>query len=128
MLLARIRGGKPAQALTEFALVIPILMMVVLGIVDLGRGVYSYNVLASAAREGARYGIVHGGTSNLTGIKNRVQATATLNIDPTKIVVSCPGGCTRGDPLTVTVQYVFVPATPLFTSLTMTGQTTMTME
>ena len=122
MLLAKMRGARPAQALTEFALVITILMMVVLGTVDLGRGVYSYNVLASAAREGARYGITHGGTADTAGIKNQVQTTAVLNIDPTKITVTCPGKCTRGDPLTVKVQYVFQPATPLFSTLTMTGQ------
>ena len=39
----------------EFALVVPVFLMMVFGIVDLGRAYYTLNYLVSAAREGARY-------------------------------------------------------------------------
>jgi Flp pilus assembly protein TadG len=51
--------------LTEFALILPLLMLILLGIVDFGRVFYYWTSLANAAREGARYGVTH--PSNITG-------------------------------------------------------------
>ncbi len=58
------RRRSRGQTLVEFALVIPIFLSLLMGIADLGRVVWAYNSLASAAREGARFAIVHGGTVN----------------------------------------------------------------
>ncbi|TAK02453.1 MAG: pilus assembly protein [Chloroflexota bacterium] len=58
----RAKGGA-GQALTEFALVIPIFLLVLYGIIEFGRYVYTVQVLNNAAREGARYAIVHGAKS-----------------------------------------------------------------
>ncbi len=52
------RAKARGQAVVEFALVLPIFLMLTVGVIDLGRGVYFYNTLASVAREGARFGIV----------------------------------------------------------------------
>ncbi|MEL7625504.1 MAG: TadE family protein [Anaerolineaceae bacterium] len=49
------RTCHSAQALTEFALVLPILLILVLGAMDLGRLFYYKIVLTNAAREGANY-------------------------------------------------------------------------
>lgn len=57
------RGGSRGQALAEFALVVPIFLLVLFGIIDFGRYVYYVQVLNNAAREGARYAIVHGSSS-----------------------------------------------------------------
>jgi len=46
------------QALVEFALVIPIFILVLVGILDLGRGVFALNTVSNAAREAVRVGIV----------------------------------------------------------------------
>lgn len=54
------RAEDGAQALVEFALVLPVLLLVILGILDLARAVSQENTLAFAAREGTRYAIVHG--------------------------------------------------------------------
>jgi Flp pilus assembly protein TadG len=48
-------GGLRAQALMEFALVLPILVLLVLGAMDLGRMFYTKTVITNAAREGANY-------------------------------------------------------------------------
>lgn len=50
------------QSLAEFALVIPIFLLVFLAVLDLGRVVWANNALANAAREAARFAIVHGGS------------------------------------------------------------------
>ena len=52
--------GDHAQALVEFAFVLPIFLLVVTGLIDVARAVWEENTLAYAAREGTRYAIVHG--------------------------------------------------------------------
>ncbi|HEX8939225.1 MAG TPA: TadE family protein [Candidatus Limnocylindrales bacterium] len=56
------RRRSRGQALLEFSLVIPVFLTLFMGIVDFGRVVWAQNSLASAAREGARFAIVHGGS------------------------------------------------------------------
>ena len=51
------------QSLVEFALVLPLFLTILIGMVDVGRAIWANNVVANAAREAARYAIVHGGTS-----------------------------------------------------------------
>jgi Flp pilus assembly protein TadG len=47
-----------AQSLVEFALIVPMLLIVLFGIVDFGLGLRAYVSIASATREGARYASV----------------------------------------------------------------------
>ena len=56
--------GDRAQALVEFAFVLPIFLLVVTGLIDVARAVWQENTLAYAAREGTRYAIVHGAGGN----------------------------------------------------------------
>jgi hypothetical protein len=51
-------GAKRGQTLVEFALTVPILLVLTIGLFDIGQAVYYYNALADCAREGARFGIV----------------------------------------------------------------------
>jgi hypothetical protein len=51
------------QAMVEFALIAPIFFLILFSIIDFGRAVYYIQALNNAAREGARYAIVHGGNS-----------------------------------------------------------------
>jgi Flp pilus assembly protein TadG len=50
---SRGRFGR-GQALVEFALVLPVFLLVVLALFDTGKGIFSNNTIAQAAREGAR--------------------------------------------------------------------------
>ena len=54
------RRRQRGQSLTEFALVGPIFILLLLATIEFGRAVYYLQVLDNAAREGARYAIVHG--------------------------------------------------------------------
>ena len=62
----RAHGGRPerGQSLVEMALVLPLLLALTVGLIDAGRAVYAYNAIARAAREGARYGAVYGGSQH----------------------------------------------------------------
>jgi hypothetical protein len=57
--MRRMRRVDRGQALVEFALAIPIFLLIVVALVDLGRGVFVYNALTNAAREAARLAIVN---------------------------------------------------------------------
>jgi Flp pilus assembly protein TadG len=48
------RSGQRGQGLVEFALVLPVFLLMLFGLVDVGRYVYMNSVLSQAAREGAR--------------------------------------------------------------------------
>jgi hypothetical protein len=60
---------RRGQALTEFALVAPLLFFILLSIIEFGRASYAVQVLDNAAREGARYAIVHGSNAQCVGGK-----------------------------------------------------------
>ena len=63
----RRRGDRPrerGQALLEFALILPIFAVALLGMIDVGRAIWANNAVANAAREAARYATVHGGSKS----------------------------------------------------------------
>ena len=62
-LLAFARREQSGQALIEFALILPLLLLIITGLFDVARATWQENTLAYAAREGTRYAIVHGSAS-----------------------------------------------------------------
>lgn len=89
--LAR-RERSSGQSLVEFALVLPLFLLIIIGMVDVGRAIWANNSVANAAREAARYAIVHGGTrSNPCPVGPPVTTGPTsqqTSIPPAS--VSCP--------------------------------------
>lgn len=57
------RRGLRGQALVELALIFPLAMMVLVGIITLGIGVFYQQQVTNAAREAARYASIHSGTA-----------------------------------------------------------------
>src|ERR671915_2289675 len=57
------RRDHRGQTLVETALILPILVLILTAFFDLGRVVLANDSLSHAAREAARYAIVHGGSS-----------------------------------------------------------------
>src|SRR5690348_2938556 len=116
--------SSSGQGLVEFALILPVLVLIFMGIVDFGRAIYAYNAVSNAAREGARTGIVDqrmtSGTYN-AAIEAANQATALglTASDPTQVLVTFPntsgtcGTVTVGCPVRVRVQYQFNAITPI---------------
>lgn len=79
--LVRLRKDESAQALVEFTLVFPILILLVLGMIEFGWLLNAKITLNSAAREGARVGAVLllSDTERETKIMNAVEDTADLS-------------------------------------------------
>ena len=124
--IARIKP-EHGQALVEFALVITVLFFILMGVFDLGRAAYAYNVTASAAREGAHYGILN--PTDTAGIQTQALAN-TVTLDQSQITVTsaCSPDCNTSSSLSVTITYRFVPVTAFFLAFTVTGKATMTIE
>jgi Flp pilus assembly protein TadG len=71
--------------MVEFALVIPLFLLMLVALFDLGRAVFAYNTLTNAAREGARTAIVN---QDLTSIINRAkQQSAIVELDTPNVSV-----------------------------------------
>ena len=58
-----LRSAESGQSVVEFALVMPVLLLIITGLFDVARATWQENTLAYAAREGTRYAIVHGSAS-----------------------------------------------------------------
>jgi Flp pilus assembly protein TadG len=127
---ARLRRADEGQALVEFALIVPFLLVFLVGIVEFGRAWNLHQVLTDAAREGARKAVVHDPTITLDSVNNVVkQAIATAGANPTSATITVTGlDDATGDPATVEVampyQFIFFGALKKWT----TGESTVTLR
>lgn len=114
----RSEGG---QSLVEFALIMPLFLLIVTGVFDVARAVWQENTLAYAAREGTRYAIVHGSAGQpvawpgyTTGVENVVR-NAALGVPNVTVTVTWPelrgsSACyERNCPVVVDATAPFVP-------------------
>lgn len=121
------RRESRGQSLIEFALTLPILILILLGILDLGRGFSAYIVITNAARDGAYYGTMH--ATETSAIIQRVLTEANgsgTSITAADVSVSTTGAV--GTPIAVTVTHDFALLTsflPGLTTLHLTGKAEM---
>jgi Flp pilus assembly protein TadG len=83
------RGGNrqrsKGQGLVEFALAAPLIVLLIAGILDFGRGVYTYNTVSQASRAAARKAMVD---QNRTDVRNAAIAAApTLGLISSNVSV-----------------------------------------
>jgi Flp pilus assembly protein TadG len=103
------------QTAVEFALVAPILIVMLLGIIQLGVAFHDYVTLTDAARAGARKAIVarlSGG--NVTDAQQAVRnAAGSLDQSKLNVTVDDPSWSTPGSTVTVTATYPYSINIPL---------------
>lgn len=111
-------GDSRGQTLVEFSLTVFMLVMVLLGVVEIGRMVLVYTTIANAAKAGVRYAEVHGADSAVsasqvqTVVQNYLSA-APLSSASATITSSGVGGAI-GSTVSVTVTYPYDPLTSYF--------------
>jgi Flp pilus assembly protein TadG len=123
------RRDTRGQTLVEFALALPIMVLLLMALFDFGRAIFAYNTVSNAARDGARIAIVD--QSLTSGVSNAAQAAADqatgLGLDPTDLneirvqylmpdlSTVCPSswGEWAGCVAEVRVQYLFTASTPV---------------
>lgn len=99
-------GILKAQAAIEFALVLPILLVLVLGVLDLGRLFYTKMVLTNAAREGANFLAYSPEDSNYSYVDTFAaiyDEANSSNIEVLSTEVVYTDCCTKGLPVEVTI-------------------------
>ena len=92
---AKLGRRDVGAAMVEFALVLPLMFLVIGGVVDFGRMLFTEVTLTNAAREGARAAVVS--TATLANIQSRAQAaspglTVTAAASPPGTPCATPGG------------------------------------
>lgn len=104
------------QSLLEFALVLPILLLLFFGIIEFGI-IFSDNLIISqAAREGARVGVVGGSDEEIINTVEHI--AGTLDRNRLQIAISPPEGeRVRGDSLKVEVRYSVLIMTPFMAEI-----------
>ena len=105
MKLIRLFQDRSGQAMVEFALVMPVLLILVVGIVEFGRAWNVQQVMTDAAREGARKAAVWDESVVEADVRNTImRALATSSIDTAAATVTYTGwnGGTN-DPVTVSI-------------------------
>ncbi|NUQ38792.1 MAG: pilus assembly protein [Caldilineales bacterium] len=110
--MTRFLGSERATSMVEFALVLPMLILLLSSVLDLSRAMYTHTALQAAAQEGARYGIIAPNDAN--GIQSTAQQ-ALIGLDParTSFAVTRPSS----DQVAVEIRYDFPLATPLIALL-----------
>jgi Flp pilus assembly protein TadG len=133
------------QALVEFAIVLPVLVLLVLALFDAGRGVLYYSEIANASRVAARVAIVNQSDDESCAGPDRTfkcaaadiavaTGVAASSIDDLVVTTvsgsdcSLPSNCTA----TVKVDFSFEPITPvigtIFGDVDLSASTTMPLE
>lgn len=109
----RLRRG---QSLVEFALTLPILLLLVFGGINGLQSAMTHYLVAWATREAANQAALDGGTgSSAQRMAETILDNGITRADKAKITIGCDGPCRRYQPITVAVEYndsVWVPLGP----------------
>lgn len=131
--MKRILRGREGAAAVEFAIILPIFLLLLFGVVEFGLIMYAKGIISQASRAGARSGVVyrmpprnHANEEQAIRqvVNGYLQIAGFTTVDPQ---ISGAGG-TTGNPLTVQVvlpyHYLMLP----FGDITLSATTVMNME
>ena len=102
------RGRERGDGLVEFALILPVLMLILIAILDFGRAVFAYSVVANCAREGARFGTIS--PTDEAGIV-AAATNAAVGLDAAQLTINVAHP--TSNTVQVVVSYGFELITPL---------------
>jgi Flp pilus assembly protein TadG len=140
----RLRDARRAagQSVVEFAIILAVLLPITIGVVDLGRAYFDYDLLAHAVNEGARFGSFYPTAADRkTQIRNAVRtASGRLSVPTANVTVRCYNGATTAekdagnangcalalnDVVEVSATSTFTPITPFVGALMPGGSLTL---
>jgi hypothetical protein len=126
--MLKLSRADRGQSLAEFAIVVPILLILVFGIIDFGLGLRAYISVSSATREGARYATVgnpagtfsSGGAGECNGTVATTVVGKTCNTlkgldlgNIQDVSVTYPNGKAPGQSVIVEMDYEYEYITPI---------------
>jgi Flp pilus assembly protein TadG len=133
--MAKRRTRQKGSIIVEYALVFLLFFVTVYAIIEFGRYVYVFNILAGATREGARYAIVHGSKSGAVAtqdtVRDRVrQWSLGLNSSSVNVAVTWTPSKAPGSKVRVQSTYTLTPMALLIfkTSMSVTSRSEMVIS
>ncbi len=118
--------GEKGQSMVEIALTMPLLLLILMGILDLGRAYFTFVALSDAAAEGATFAAIH--PTDVTEITARAAGSTDglVTLAPEMVSVTFDGAAvTDSSVVTVTVQYNYDLLTPIVQSMVPNGTINM---
>jgi Flp pilus assembly protein TadG len=95
--MSRRRAGRRGQALVEFALILPFLLLLLLGVVEMGRAWNAKQVLTDAAREGARLSVIADQTVTQARVDSLIKRMiGRAGFDSSQVTITYPDGFRTG--------------------------------
>ena len=133
------RRHTTGQGMVEFALMLPVLVLFLVGVFDLGRAFHALITLNNAGREAARYGTLHNNDLDvLDGMRaaalQEAQDSGIEIADPVEdIALTCPDAgtvapCARDTHLRVVITYDYQPLLGFFFSAPIPIRSTVEMR
>lgn len=103
------RSGSKGQSLVEFALILPIFILMTAGLLDGAWALFNYSTVSNAAREGARIAIVNPDPPAVeAGVRD-----AAVGLRSDRLTVTQTACTTLGCEYVVTVEYQYESMVPL---------------
>jgi Flp pilus assembly protein TadG len=99
--------SEEGQTLVEFALVAPVLLLILFGIVQFGIAFKNSIVVTDSVRAGARKAAVSRSASDPTGAARQAVVSAAGDLDAAKLKVDVRSTWVAGDKVTVTATYPY---------------------
>jgi len=128
----KILRNEKGQSLVEFAILLPLLLLLMMGILEFSLMLNSYLTINNSAREGARLGIVAGSNIEIKELIDNISP----NLDSKKLIVNITpleGSRQSGGTITVEVIYNYQVIIPIISNIlgnvvVLKAQTSMRIE
>ncbi|MDQ0768344.1 Flp pilus assembly protein TadG [Pseudarthrobacter defluvii] len=118
------RDSERGAAAVEFAILLPLLLMLVLGTIEFGRAYNAQITLTNAARDGVRVMAINNDPTGAKTAAANAAASVSSTISASAVNVN-PSTCTTGTQVTVTINYTLSTITGIAGPFPMTGKGVM---
>ena len=128
------RKKRSGAAAVEFAVVAPVFLLLVFGMIEYGRMVMVQQVITNASREGARVGVLDGSSNqDVLDVVNQYLNSGSISGATITVTPTNPEDAEFGDPVTVSVDIPFsqvswLPSPMYLGGKTLTASTVMRRE
>lgn len=118
------RDSERGAAAVEFAILLPLLLMLVLGTIEFGRAYNAQITLTNAARDGVRVMAINNDPAAAKAAAQNAAASVSSTIPAANITLSTTA-CSTGNQVTLTINYTLSTITGIAGPFPMTGKGVM---
>jgi len=118
------KTSQKGQSMVEVAIAMPLLILILAGILDLGRAYFTHITISDAAAEGAAYAAIHPRDTAQTIERAADSSNGLVVLEPEMVHVDS-ADLNPGNPITVTVEFEYEILTPIMQSFVPEGKIRM---